>query len=39
MTDRFALAAFILFLSGIAMIDDHPVTSILLVFIALGVAA
>lgn len=39
MSDKFALAAFILFLSGMAMIDDHPVASIVLVFIALGVAA
>ena len=39
MSDKFALAMFILFLSGMAMIDDHPVASIFLVFIALGVAA
>ncbi len=39
MTDKFVLAMFILFLSGMAMIDDHPVASVFLVFIALGVAA
>lgn len=38
MTDKFALSTFILFLSGMAMIDDHPVASIFLVFVALGVA-
>ena len=39
MTDKFALALFILFLSGMAMIDDNPVASIFLVFVALVVAA